>query len=135
MTGTRVTATVLAALAIAVLLATWGYPPGAHGVPGPALLPRMFGLALLLVALGLLRAPGRAEVPPVRNGRAIAATMVLVLAYAALWTIVPFALLTGLVLVAFLRVTGVAWVPAVVTAILLGGSLVLVFERVLAVRF
>jgi hypothetical protein len=61
--------------------------------------------------------------------------MVLVLAYAALWTIVPFALLTGLVLVAFLRVTGVAWVPAVVTAILLGGSLVLVFERVLAVRF
>ncbi len=135
MTGTRVIATVLAILAAAVLLATWGYPAGAHGVPGPALLPRMFGLALLLVAIGLLRAPGPAGTVPVRNGRAIAAAIVLVLAYAALWTVVPFALLTGVVLVAFLRVTGVAWIPALVTAVLLGGSLVFVFERVLAVRF
>ena len=132
--GTRAIAGVPAILAVAVLLATWRYPAGAYGVPGPALLPRLFGVALLLVALGLLRAPGRDEMAPVRNQRAIIATIVLVLAYAALGPIVPFALLTGLVLVAFLRVTGVAWVPAVVTAVVLGGSLVLVFERVLAVR-
>lgn len=135
MTGPRVVAVVLTALAAVVLLATLTYPPGSQGVPGPALVPRVLALGLLVTGLLLVRSPGRGAPPFVRHHRAVPATMALLAAYALLWRVVPYGVLTGLVLLGFLRLTGVRWRGAVIAAALMATTLQLLFERGLGVRF
>ena len=54
MSGPRLVAVVLGAVALAILIATWSFPPGRQGVPGPALVPQVLGVALLVLAGVLL---------------------------------------------------------------------------------
>jgi len=125
----------LLVLAAYVLLATFGYPPGNNGVPGPGLVPRVLGLALALVGSLLLRTPGPGAVPRVRHHLAIPATILLLLLYALLWRVVPFGVLTGVVLLTFLRLTGVRWQGATIAAVLMAAALQTLFEGGLGVRF
>jgi len=135
MRGPRAAAIVLLVLAASVLLATIGYPPGNNGVPGPALVPRVLGLALVLVGCLLVRTPGQGAVPRVRHHLAIPATILLLLLYALLWRVVPFGVLTGVILLTFLRLTGVRWTGATIAAVLMAAALQTLFERGLGVRF
>ncbi len=136
MNGARMTTVALMVVAIAAGLATLGYPAGSQGVPGPALLPRLVAGVLLLAGAWLVVRPAAAGVPPLPAGRAraIAWTLVGLIAYAALWTIVPFVVRTAVGVLLFLRVLDVAWRPAAITAIALAGAVFVVFERLLAVR-
>jgi hypothetical protein len=111
------------------------YPPGAQGVPGPALVPRVLGLALLVVSVVLLRSPGPTAAPFFRHHRIVPITMALLAAYALLWRVVPYGVLTGIVLLAFLRLTGLRWRGAIVAAAVMATTLQLLFERGLGVRF
>lgn len=135
MIGPRVAAAVLAVLGLTVTLVTLGYPPGAQGVPGPALVPRLLGIALVVVASLIVRAPGSGGPPIVRNRRAVPLTMALLVAYGLLWRVVPYGVLTGLLLLVFLRVTGVSWRGAVIAAVTMAGTLQILFQRGLGVRF
>jgi hypothetical protein len=135
MSGPRVVALVLGMLAVAVLASTLGFPPGRQGVPGPGLVPRLLGAALLLVAAGLVWAPGSGAPRVVRHHREIPAAMALLGAYAFLWRVVPYGVLTGIVLLAFLRLTGLGWRGAAIAAALMATTLQLLFERGLGVRF
>ena len=135
MIGPRTAAAVLAVLGLGVTLATLAYPPGAQGVPGPALVPRLIGIALIAVASLIVRFPGTAGPPILRHRRALPATMALLIAYGLLWRVVPYGVLTGLLLLVFLRLTGVSWRGAVIAAAAMAGTLQLLFERGLGVRF
>lgn len=135
MTGPRAVAVLLAVLGLLVTLATIGYPAGAQGVPGPALVPRVLGSALVVVALWLVRSPGSGGPPFARHHVAVPATMALLALYALLWRAMPYGVLTGALLLAFLRMTGTSWRGAVVAALLMAGTLQLLFERGLGVRF
>jgi len=135
MTGPRMAAAILAVIGGAITLATLGYPPGAGGVPGPALVPRVLGIALVLVASWITRAPGSGGPPVVRHHVAVPATMAVLVAYALLWRVMPYGVLTGLVLLTFLRLTGVSWRGALVAAVLMAATLQVLFERGLGVRF
>lgn len=135
MTGPRIVAAVLAVVGGAITLATLGYPAGAHGVPGPALVPRVLGIALVLVASWIVRAPGSGGPPVVRHRLAVPLTIAVLVAYALLWRVVPYGVLTGLVLLTFLRLTGVNWRGALVAAVLMAATLQVLFERGLGVRF
>lgn len=135
MTGPRTAAAVLAVLGLGVTLATLAYPPGAQGVPGPALVPRLLGIALVVVAVLIVRAPGSGGPPIVRHRQAVSGTMALLVAYGLLWRVVPYGVLTGLLLLVFLRLTGVSWRGAAVAAAAMAGTLQLLFERGLGVRF
>jgi hypothetical protein len=61
--------------------------------------------------------------------------MALLAVYALLWRLVPYGVLTGVVLLAFLRVTGLTWRGAAIAAALMATTLQLLFERGLGVRF
>lgn len=135
MTGPRTAAAVLAVIGLAVTLATLGYPPGTQGVPGPALVPRVLGIALVIVASLIVRAPGTGGPAVVRHHLAVPATMMVLVGYVLLWRVVPYGVLTGLLLVVFLRLTGVSWRGAVIAAVLMAGALQALFERGLGVRF
>lgn len=135
MIGPRTVAAVLAVIGLAVTLATLGYPPGAHGVPGPALVPRVLGIALVVVASLVVRAPGTGGPAVVRHQVAVPVTMALLGAYALLWRVVPYGVLTGGVLLVFLRLTGVSWRGAVIAAAVMAGTLQALFQRGLGVRF
>ena len=135
MSGPRVVAVVLGVLALAILASTLGFPPGSQGVPGPGLVPRILGAALLLVAGGLLWALGTGAPRVVRHHREIPAAMALLVAYAFLWRIVPYGVLTAFVLLGFFRLTGVGWRGAIIAAALMATTLQLLFERGLGVRF
>lgn len=135
MSGPRVVALTLGAMALAVLATTWGFPPGQQGVPGPALVPRVLGALLLLVAAGLMWAPGTGAPRIVRHHRAIPAAMALLVAYGLLWRVVPYGVLTAFVLVAFLRLTGLGWRGALIAAAAMATTLQVLFERGLGVRF
>lgn len=135
MSGARLVAVTLAVVALAVLATTLGWPAGNQGVPGPALVPRLLGASLLVVALVLVRTPGPSAPPFVRHQLAVPATMALLAVYAALWRIVPFGVLTAGVLLVFLRLTGTRWAVALPTAAVMATALQLLFERGLGVRF
>ena len=135
MSGPRIVAAVLGVVAIAILAAAWRFPPGSQGVPGPAVVPAWLGAALLVTAGALLYSPGVGAPSPVRHHRAIPATMALLAAYALLWRVVPYGVLTAVVLVAFLKITGLGWRGAVITAALMATTLQVLFERGLGVRF
>lgn len=134
MSGPRVIALALLAIGLAVVARTFAFPAGVHGVPGPALVPRLLGAALVATALILLRAPVTPH-DAARQPRAIAVTVVLLVAYAALWSLVPFGVLTAAILLTFLRLTGASWRGALALAVLTGATLQVVLEQVLAVRF
>ncbi len=134
MSGPRVVAAALAALAAVVLLVTITYPPGSGGVPGPALMPRVLGVALLAVSLLLVRSPGSGAPPVVRHHRAIPVTMAALAGYALLWRVAPYGVLTGVFLLVFLRLTGLRWRGAIVAAVVMATILALLFERGLGVR-
>ncbi len=135
MNGPRLVAAALAVLSVGILLATIAYPPGEQGVPGPALMPRVLGLGLLVTALLLLRSPGAAAPPFVRHHRAVPITMAALAVYAMLWRVVPYGVLTGVFVLGFLRLTGLRWRGATIAAVVMGTILSLLFERGLGVRF
>lgn len=137
MTGPRLVAVVLALVGAAVMLATLTYPPGTQGVPGPALFPRGLGLALVVVSALILRAPGTGAPAWVRHQRAVPLTMGLLAVYALLWRAIPngHGVLTGVVLLVFLRLTDLQWRNAVIASVLMATVLQLLFERGLGVRF
>lgn len=135
MTGPRTAAAALALIGLAVTLATLGYPTGTQGVPGPALVPRLLGIALVVVASLIVRSPGGAGPPVVRHRLAVPVTMALLVAYALLWRVVPYGVLTGVMLLVFLRLTGVSWRGAVIAAAVMAGTLQALFQRGLGVRF
>jgi hypothetical protein len=136
MTGARIVETLLAVLGAAVVIATRTYPSGSHGVPGPALVPQLLGVSLVLVAVALLRTgEAGATAPFVRHKRAVPITMALLAAYALLWRAVPHGVLTGLVLLIFLRLAGTRWRSAMIAAAIMATTLQLLFERGLGVRF
>ncbi len=135
MTGPRIVAAVLAALAVAILVTTFTYPPGARGVPGPAMMPRGLGLALLATALFLLRFPGTGAPPFVRHRAAVLTTMAALAVYAVLWRVVPYGVLTGAFVLVFLRLTGLHWRGATIAAVVMATILSLLFEQGLGVRF
>lgn len=135
MTGPRIAGFVLAALSAAVLLATLSWPAGSGGVPGPALVPRGLALALLLVGLGIAAAPGTGAAAPVRHQRVVPLTMLLLIVQSALWLVVPFGVLSAIVLLVFFRLTGVQWRAALIATVLMAVSLHLLFVQGLGVRF
>ena len=137
MSGPRIVAIVLALVGVAVGLTTLTYPPGSQGVPGPALVPRLLGLALVMVALLIVRAPGTGAAAWVRHHRAVPLTMGLLAIYALLWRTIPngHGVLTGVVLLAFLRLTDLPWRNAIVASAVMATVLQLLFERGLGVRF
>ena len=137
MSGPRVVSIVLAVLGVAIVAATVPWPPGSQGVPGPALVPRVLAVALVIVSALIYRAPGTSAPAWVRHHNAVPATMGLLAAYALLWRAVPHGhgVLTGLVLLAFLRITGLSWRSAGISAVLMATVLQLLFERGLGVRF
>lgn len=135
MNGPRMAAIVLASIGLAVTLATLTYPPGAHGVPGPALVPRVLGLALIVVAALVIRSPGAGGPPVVRHRLAVPIAMSLLVAYALLWHVVPYGVLTGALLLVFLRLTGISWGGAVIAAVAMAATLQVLFQRGLGVRF
>jgi hypothetical protein len=135
MSGPRVVAAALGVLALAILSTAWTFPAGSQGVPGPAVVPQLLGTALLAVSGWLLWSPGSGGPRLVRHHAAIPLTMALWAVYALLWRTVPYGVLTGVVLLAFLRVTGVGWRGAVVAATLMATTLQVLFERGLGVRF
>ena len=137
MRGPRLVAQALALLAAAIVLTTMAWPAGTQGVPGPALVPRVLAIALLVVALLILRNPGTSAPAWARHQREVPLTMALLAVYALLWRVVPngHGVLTGLVLLAFLRITGLTWRGAGITAVLMATVLQLLFERGLGVRF
>jgi hypothetical protein len=61
--------------------------------------------------------------------------MALLGAYAFLWRVVPYGVLTAIVLLAFFRLTGLGWRGAAIAAALMASTLQLLFERGLGVRF
>ena len=75
MSGPRIVSIVLAVLGLAILGATMAWPPGSQGVPGPALVPRVLGAALVIVSVLIYRAPGASAPAWVRHHRAVPATM------------------------------------------------------------
>ena len=137
MSGPRLVSAALALLGVAILVATVPWPPGSQGVPGPALVPRLLAVALILVSLLIYRAPGTSAPAWVRHHRAVPATMALLAGYALFWRVIPngHGVLTGIVLLAFLRITGLSWRPAGVASVLMATVLQLLFERGLGVRF
>lgn len=135
MSGPRAAALAFLVLAAAVLAVAAGFPPGSQGVPGPALVPRVLGVALAVVALLIVRTPGQSMPRPVRHHAAVPATMLLLVGYALLWRVVPFGVLTGVVLMIFLRLTGVRLQGAVVAAVLMAAALHTLFVQGLGVRF
>jgi len=135
MSGPRLVAAVLAVFALAILAATIGYPGGSQGVPGPAVVPRLLGVSLLVIGLLLVRSPGSGAPRLVRHQVAIAATMAVLVVYVTLWRTVPYGVLTGLALLAFMRLTGLGWRGAIVAAAIMATALQLLFERGLGVRF
>lgn len=135
MSGPRIVAAALGALALAIVATTWRFPAGSQGVPGPAVVPQLLGLALLVVSASLLWAPGTGAPALVRNQRAIPLAMALLAVYALLWRVVPYGVLTGVVLLGFLRLTGLGWRGAVIAATLMATTLQVLFERGLGVRF
>jgi hypothetical protein len=137
MSGPRAVSVALVVLGAAIAVATIPWPPGSQGVPGPALVPRVLAAALVVVGLLIYRTPGTSAPAWVRNHGAVPATMALLAAYALLWRAIPngHGVLTGLVLVAFLRLTGLPWRAAGVAAALMATALQLLFERGLGVRF
>lgn len=135
MSGPRVVAAVLGAVALAILATTWRFPAGSQGVPGPAVVPQLLGAALLVVSAWLLWAPGTGAPALVRNQRVIPLAMMLLVGYALLWRVVPYGVLTGLVLLGFLRLTGLGWRGAFIAATLMATTLQVLFERGLGVRF
>ncbi|HTU99312.1 MAG TPA: tripartite tricarboxylate transporter TctB family protein [Luteitalea sp.] len=135
MSGARVVAFVMAVGSLAIVATTLAWPGGNAGVPGPALVPRLLGVALLLVALVLVRTPGTSAPPMVRHHLAVPATMLLLAVYAAGWRVVPFGVLTAAVLLTFFRLTGTRWTVALPTAVGMAVTLQLLFERGLGVRF
>jgi hypothetical protein len=137
MSGPRIVSIVLGVLGAAVVAATMPWPPGNRGVPGPALVPRVLGVALVIVSALIYRTPGTSAPAWVRHHRAVPITMGVLAAYALLWRAVPngHGVLTGVVLLAFLRITGLPWRGAGVAAVLMATVLQLLFERGLGVRF
>ena len=135
MSGPRIVALVLAAIAVAILAASVSWPGGSQGVPGPALVPRVLGVGLLLVALLIVRTPGHGAPAPVRNQVAVPVTMGLLAVYAVLWHVVPYGVLTAGVLIAYLRTAGLSWRGALVAAVVMATALAVLFERGLGVRF
>ena len=136
MSGTRVVGLVLVGIALLALAGTIGFPAGRQGVPGPALFPRLVAIVLALTGAWLAwsaSAPSPIDVPPGRP-RAIAWTMVLLVAYVAVWDVVPFVPRTALLLVAFLKLRDVSWRGALLTATVLSTVVFVVFDRLLAVR-
>ena len=136
MNGTRMTAAALLLLALLAAVGTLGYPGGSQGVPGPALVPRLVALVLGLAAAWVLARPGAADSPPPVAGRGVAIgwTLAGLVAYAALWNVVPFVVRTVVFLVLFLRLLDIAWRPAAVTAVALAGAVFVLFEHLLAIR-
>ena len=135
MSGPRLVAAGLALLALGILAATWQFPGGSQGVPGPAVVPQILGAGLLAVSAWLLWSPGTGAPALVRHHRTIPLTMGVLAVYALLWRVVPYGVLTGVVLLTFLRLTGLSWRGAVVAAALMATTLQLLFERGLGVRF
>ena len=137
MSGPRVVSMVLAVIGVAILAVTMPWPPGSQGVPGPALMPRVLAVGLVIVSALIYRTPGTSAPPWVRNHAAVPATMALLAAYALLWRAIPHGhgVLTGVVLIAFLRLTGLSWRAAGVAAVSMATVLQLLFERGLGVRF
>ena len=137
MSGPRVVSFVLAVLGVSIVAATIPWPPGSQGVPGPAMVPRVLAVALVIVSALIYRSPGTSAPAWVRHHGAVPATMGLLAAYALLWRAVPHGhgVLTGLVLLAFLRITGLSWRSAGISAVLMATVLQLLFERGLGVRF
>lgn len=137
MIGPRLVADVLAVVGALIVFATVAWPPGSQGVPGPALFPRILGASLLVVSLLIHRSPGTSAPAWVRHHREVPMTMGLLAVYALLWRAIPngHGVLTGLVLLAFLRITGLSWRGAGITALLMATVLQLLFERGLGVRF
>jgi hypothetical protein len=135
MSGPRLVAAGLALLALLVLAAASQFPGGSQGVPGPAVVPQILGAALLVVAGWLVWSPGTGAPALVRNHRTIPLTMGLLAIYALLWRVAPYGVLTGVVLLTFLRLTGLGWRGAVIAAALMATTLQLLFERGLGVRF
>jgi hypothetical protein len=135
MNGARLVAAVMAVVAVLIVITTVAWPPGNQGVPGPALVPRLLGVGLLVTALLLVRTPGTSAPRFARHTVAVPVTMALLIGYAAGWRLVPFGVLTAVVLLAFLRLTGTRWAVAVVSAGVMAVALQLLFERGLGVRF
>ena len=137
MSGPRVVSVVLAVVGAFVVAATMPWPPGSQGVPGPALVPRVLGVALVVVGALIYSSPGTGAPAWVRHHRAVPATIGLLAVYAVFWRVVPngHGVLTGVVLLAFLRLTGLHWRASGVAAVLMAVVLQLLFERGLGVRF
>jgi len=137
MSGPRVVSIVLAVLGVGIVAAPLPWPPGSEGVPGPAMVPRVLAVALVIVSVLIYRSPGTSAPPWVRHHGAVPATMALLAAYALLWRVIPngHGVLTGIVLLAFLRITSVSWRSAGIAAVLMATVLQLLFERGLGVRF
>ena len=137
MSGPRVVSLVLAGVGVAILASTMPWPPGSQGVPGPALVPRLLAAGLIIVSALIYRAPGASAPAWVRNQRAVPITMALLAGYALLWRAIPHGhgVLTGVVLITFLRLTGLHWRAAGIAAVLMATVLQLLFERGLGVRF
>jgi len=119
------------ALGGGLLVTASGFPPGVGPLPGPGFFPAVIGGVTLVLAGALLLSAWRAEraeLPPVVNLRALAATTVLLAAYLALWGVVPFAPRTFVFGLLFLRLLTTRWLPAATVSAVLTAGVFLAFQ-------
>lgn len=146
MTGRRLgsadlwTSAAFTLLGVALIVVASTFPSGVRGVPGPAFFPVIIGglLAALSAALGAvaLRQPAASYWNADGGDRTlvrIAILMLLVVAYVALWNVVPSLVRTPLALMAIYRLLRQSWRRAVWLAVAVTVALHGIFEGLLSI--
>jgi putative tricarboxylic transport membrane protein len=131
-----------AALGVALLGHSAGFPPGTPGVPGPGFFPMLVGALLCLLGLGLAAGSRR-------NGAAIQywdkpwgdpaivriVTVIALLAlYILVWERVGFIWRTPPLLFLLYLVLGVHWIRSLILAVAVTGVLAGVFQGLFSLR-
>jgi len=115
-------------------------PIGMAGVPGPGVFPIGIGLVLAVLGLALIAAARDGDPYFDRGWRAptslrVVATVLLLVAHVATWSVLPFGWRTSLLLVALYRLFGEGWLRSVAFAGVVTGAMVIVFQVLFRVRF
>ena len=135
--GEAVIGLLLAALGIMVAYTSGNLPAGQGSVPGPGSFPTALGVLLALAGSGLTIVAFRSEAKPgvdLLEPRALAC-VALIAAYALAFESVGFLPSTfAFLLLAFVAVGQVRWLPALAVSLAASAVMGLLFQRVLSIR-
>jgi hypothetical protein len=120
------------ALGLFLVLYSRSLPPGMAGLPGPGFLPTALGIAMILLAAGLLRVPATGF--SAGNLMAVSTSLLLTMAYLALWGTGGFVFRTAVFLTLLMRFLGEGWIRAAIVAVVLAGGIFAAFTYGLGLR-